>query len=471
MTQTATFPLSTAQPLSYYGLHGGSREAGATNSSELPDFETWLFTKAQTEDGKFPDWPYLHEYARALASGRDLIVLKRRQILISWVTAAYWHYRASREAYCHGAVVSSGKTASSKQGRRIAIVAQRDGYDVHGVDLIKYPNGSEISILPSTEHAGVGESLKLGVHFDEFGFHRYAQSNLDTIRPAVSNSGGQTIITSTSNPLMGASGPFYEMWRDASDDERLFYGRWVRPDQGQEFIDAEMRRPGMSTPVMNAYYPVTPEDAFIAHAGLVFPEFSRTIVESYPKTSWKDCKYRVVGADPGGGDATAMLMVGVNQDETCVQVYAPEYYQHGGSSIDEYKHFFDSANAVGKVQAFPIGETGGSTIVTTLRRMGVPAEKAELKPDDNREWIRWLLEWGLLKIDPRCENLLREFELWRWRPGTDEWTKETYMTNVGGKRHHDLLDCLGYSCARVIRQLRASRPVLQATAAERNKVR
>jgi hypothetical protein len=155
-----------------------------------------------------------------------------------------------------------------------------------------------------------------------------------------------------------------------------------------------------------------------------------------------------------------MLLVGVSQDESCVQVYAPSYYKAGGTSVDEYASFYSKAHKAGPVQAFVIGETGGNTIVTSLRQMGIRAEKAELKPDENKEWVRWLLENGLLRVDPSLTELIEEFRLWRWKPTTDEWTRETYMTNVGGKRHHDLMDCLGYAAARIIRQLRGARPMV-----------
>jgi hypothetical protein len=470
-----TMMRSYSLPLSFcVTLTGNSGPAG-TSSSALPDpaeFETWLFDSAQTELGSFPDWPFLRDYARALIAGRkgllpdengelvgrDLTVLKRRQILISWVTAAWFHWTSANYPYDHGAVISSGKTASSKQGRRIRLIAEKDGYHGLGVDLLKYPNGSELTIFPSTESAAIGESLKK-LHFDEFAFHRYAQQNLDSARPSVSNSNGQIIVTSTANPFMGNAGPFVDVWRATPKGQQRFYGRHVRPDQGPEFFAGEAKRPGMTVPVMNAFYPEEPEDAFVAHRGLVLPEFNETHIGA-PKQKWAECKYRVMGADPGGGDHTAMLLVGVSQDESCVQVYAPSYYKAGGTSVDEYASFYSKAHKAGPVQAFVIGETGGNTIVTSLRRMNVRAEKAELKPDENKEWVRWLLENNLLRVDPSLTELIEEFRLWRWKPGTDEWTRETYMTNVGGKRHHDLMDCLGYAVARIIRQLRAARPMV-----------
>jgi len=443
----------------------------------LPDpseFEKWLFTEAKTEDGKFPDWPFLRDYAKALIAGRkgllpdqdgemtghDLIVLKRRQILISWVTAAWFHWTTKNYPFDHGAVISSGKTTSSKQGRRIRVIAENDGLTGLGVDVMKYPLGGEITIHPSTQFAALGDSLKK-LHFDEFSFHRYARPNLDAARPAVSNSRGQIVITSTSNPLMGNTGAFVEEWESAPEGSKRFYGRDCRPDQPIDgaWFTAERKR--YSGPTFNVYYPENPEDAFIAHEGLVFPEFDVNIHVGKPLQDWRECKYRILAADPGGGDATAMLAIGIPHDESSVQVYGPEYYKHGGSSIDEYTEFHSRWQKKGKVQAFVIGETGGATIITTLRRMGLPAERAELKPDNNREWIRWLLENKLLRVDPSCENLIKEFKLWRWKPGTDEWTRETFMTSVGGRRHHDLLDTIGYGCARVVRQLGAARPQIQ----------
>src|SRR5688572_24495908 len=67
----------------------GEEPAPAQSASRVPSlaFSEWLFTKARTEQGPFPDWQYLRDFARALETGQDIIVLKRRQILISWVTA------------------------------------------------------------------------------------------------------------------------------------------------------------------------------------------------------------------------------------------------------------------------------------------------------------------------------------------------------------------------------------------------
>lgn len=453
--RSTTMPLSL--PVTSWLLPDGARRPAKAGAGSEPDsFETWLFTRAQTEHGPFPDWPYLHDYARALESGRDLVVLKRRQILISWVTAAWFHYRASRNPYHHCAVISAGKVAASKQGRRIVVVANRDGYPVHGVDLIKYPNGSEITVFPSTEHAAVGESLR-HLHMDEFAFHPYAMSNLNTARPAVSNSGGQIIITSTANPSMGASGPFVDVWADAADDNRLFYGRWVRPDQGAEFFASEANQPGMSDKVMAAYYPEYATDAFIASEGLVHPEGAGPYTRE-AAVSWGACKWRVVGIDPGGGDPTAIVPLGVTEREHMHQY--GEFYRRGDVDLDAILTYLGQLNNEAPIDRIFVGETGGNILVNTLRRNGYPAFKADMRRE-GIETVKWVMQQGRLTISPRCKNSLAEFRNYRWAENRDMTTGERYATSRVVDHHADAMDARRYAIMGVIRGLPAgsSRPV------------
>lgn len=428
-----------------------------TKPSALPeDFETWLFTKARTELGGFPDWPYLREYARALASGIDVISLKRRQILISWVTAAYFHFEASRKPYHHGAVVSAGKTASAKQGRRIVTVARHDGYDVSGVDLIRYPSGSEITVLPSTHHAGVGESLPLGLHADELAFHPYAEENLATIQPAVSNSGGQTIITSTSNPEMGAAGAFPKIWAATPEGPgKLFYGRYVRPDQGPtaDFWAKERSKPVNAGANFDAFYPITPEDAFTARAGLVY-ELDREMIQR-SQTRWNECTWRVVGIDLGGGDGdpTAITPIGVTRstrvvrpsDENIASLYALQVEAHqyaenkGARGVGDIDAYLKTLGGPTNIDIVSVAETGGETVVSTLQRLGYNAVRHKAVRADIDTHIRWWFDSGLFTMDPSCEVSIAEFGVYRWKTARNQ-LGEKYETSTPDWTHGDFMD-------------------------------
>lgn len=468
-------------PLSFYGIHGGRKSEADTNSSALPEaFTDWLFTKARTEVGPFPDWPYLREYAEALESGEDIICLKRRQILISWVTAAWFHFQASRNPYHHGAIVSAGKDPAKKQARRIVFVARADGYDVSGTDLIKYPSGSELTILPSTQHAGVGESLPLGLHADELAFHPYAKENLATIQPAVSNSGGQTIITSTSNPEMGAVGPFHDIWMATPEGPgKLFYGRYVRPDQLEDspFWAAEQAKPVNAGGNFSAFYPLTPEQAFLSRAGLVY-ELNHELTIRERRTDWFDCAWRVVGIDLGGGDGdpTAITPMGLTRSTsivrpsfeamehiTSLQVEVHQYAEHGGKrmGIGEIDAYLKRIGGPTKLDLISVAETGGETVTTTLQRMGYNAVRHKAVRSDIDTHIRWWYDSGLCTIDPQCTTSIREFGVYRWKKARNQ-LGEQYETSTPDWTHGDYMDARRAALMAILNGLptQTSKPVV-----------
>lgn len=421
-------------------------------------FVGWLFSVARTEEGGFPDWGYVREYAESLAAGGDLVVLKRRQILVSWVTAAYVHYMASRNAYWHAAVVSAGKMASAKQGRRIVSVARADGYVVQGVDLIKYPNGSEVSILPSTEHAGVGETLRF-VHFDEFGFHPYGKENMDTIRPAVSNAKGQIVVTSTSNPSMGESGAFYEMWVGSKEEQRRFYGRWVRPDQGGDFIEEEAAKPGQSAATMAAYYPESPDDAFVSHSGLVFGEDHDGVLLFHPQQNvglsqwkWEESKWRLGSVDPGGtgamSDPTGIVTWGVASDERCYQ-YGEKLW-HGNPGSLEIGAWLLERHRVAPFDFITVDPSAPTTIVD-LQKMGLPAIGANNDRTTGMAQLAWLFKSRRLVVSPDCEETLHHLRTYWHSERKDRSSRASNMVTVTPKDHHaELVDCNRYNAMRLM---------------------
>lgn len=405
----------------------------------------------RTPQGPFPDWPYILDLARALESRDDILVLKRRQILVSWMVAAWMHHYMKAHPYAHGAVISAGKVAAARQGWRIVTLARLDGYDIRGKEMITYPNGADITIFPSTEHAGVGESLDIA-HFDEFDFHPYGRQNLATITPAVSNSGGQIIMTSTANPELGSAGPFAEAWDGEDDATRLFLGKWVRPDQGPEspFWEKERRRAGMTEIVMQAYYPETAEQAFVTPTGLVYPQFGEAHRRHGDPLPWEQCIARYAGYDLGGGDPTAQLAVGVyrNRDgQPRAHVFGEFYKTNGAPSPQElwlwqqeWHHKAPLASVEGD------SAPGGAVVAEGIRALF--DRKVQVRTEQSGRFeglsnVAQFLEEGWLTVNvDACPNLVREFGTYRWLTRVDPNSKDRYATATPHDHHGDALDTL-----------------------------
>lgn len=203
---------------------------------------------------------------------------------------------------------------------------------------------------------------------------------------------------------------------------------------------------------------------------LVYPQFSAYRHVKPAPCSWEECKWRVMAIDPGGGDPTAIYAIGVSVDER-VHVYAPEFYQRGGVSTSDMASWIQRFESVGKVQRVVVGETGGSTIVTGLRQLGIRAVQAEMHRDEGKENVRFLLDNDRLTVDSKCEEMIAEFGLYRWRLKKDPYEADMYMTSMAGERHGDAMDALRYGVAAVITSLRGARPHVVEQRRERASVR
>ena len=427
-------------------------EKARRRATDTP-FPTWLRT-ARTEEGPFPDWPFVWDYAEHLASGSDIVVLKRRQILISWITAAYFHWFASRHPGRHLAVISSGDRYAKKQGRRIVSVARADGYDVSGTERIEYPNGSDISIFPSTEHAAIGDTLH-AAHLDEFADHPYAAEGLAAITPGLSGGHGQLIITSTTHVGIGRFGPFWEAWSGDSSARKVAYLRGVRPDQNDDWYEAESHKPGMTAAAMAAYYPRTAEEAWSSPSGLVYGEdsdgiaiFDKRLNLAPAPAAWAECKWRVASVDPGGRDPTAVLALGVTADER-YHVYGLRYERGpvGAIPIHEYLSRLHERGSLHAVFVDP----SQASLIATLAGMGWPACAAPNAKLDGIGHVASLLRERRLTVDPSLTAWTREVETYWWDERKDMATGGTALaTKTPAEHHADAMDATRYAVMGVL---------------------
>ena len=285
-------------------------------------------------------------------------------------------------------------------------------------------------------------------------------------RPTLARHQGRAVFFST--PRRG--GGFQKLYEigQGIDPE---WQSWTIDTSANPFIapeEIEAMRRGMSK---QRFAQEVMADFEAADSELVYPQFSlRRHVKPAP-CSWAECKWRVVAVDPGGGDPTAIYAVGVSHDER-VHVYAPEFYKRGNHAIPDIAEWIHRFDAVGHVQRVVVGETGGGFVVETLRRLKLPAVRAEMDAKHGKENVSFLLDNDRLTVDPKCEEMIAEFGLYRWRIKSDPFEGDTYMTSMTGERHADAMDALRYASAAIVGNLRGARPmVVEQARQQRSAVR
>ena len=153
---------------------------------------------------KYELWGHLVKLMEAVYNNPLVIVIKSKQIGVSWtlaLLALQWCYRGGSNVI----EMSSGeRTAIDLLGKSKFIDSHLPKYlqqkRVHdGSFLLGFSNHSRIHTLPSTKDAGLGETGSL-VIIDENEFHDYARENYANIKPTVDRTGAHMVIVSTIDP-------------------------------------------------------------------------------------------------------------------------------------------------------------------------------------------------------------------------------------------------------------------------------
>ena len=269
------------------------------------------------------------------------------------------------------------------------------------------------------------------------------------VRPTLADLEGDAWFLST--PRRGSG--FEELFNRGGSAEWPDWVSWEQPTHNNPFIkpkEIEAMREEMSD---QTYASEVLAQFEASESDLVYPEFDRLVHVKTQTTAWSDCKWRVVGIDPGGGDPTAIVPLGVDAREHIHQY--GEFYRRGDVSIETIAEELGRYNTAGRLNIVVVGETGGNIITNTLRAMGFPAVKAEMGRKEGLEVVRMLLQRGRLTIDPDCRNSIAEFNGYRWDKRRDQETGERYATSTPADHHADAMDARRYAAMAVITQMRA----------------
>jgi len=216
-------------------------------------------------------WPAQRALLADVEHERLLLILKARQLGISWLVcaAALW-----RCLYQPGRVVlafSKGQDEANELLRRISVMYARLPPDLRAAlpavtkentEEIAWANGSRIKSMPATRSAGRTFTASLAI-LDEAAFMNYATELYTAMKPTI-DAGGQLIVLSTAN---GRANLFADLCARAQAGTGRFAFRFLpwqaRPDRDAAWY-AATEADAVDSAHMRQEYPATPEEAFEA---------------------------------------------------------------------------------------------------------------------------------------------------------------------------------------------------------------
>lgn len=216
-------------------------------------------------------WPAQADLLAAMHGERLLLILKARQLGISWLACAYALWLC---LYHPGRLVlmfSIGQDEANEMMRRVHVMYWRLKPSLQALlpVLVKdnteemvWGNGSRIQSLPARRTAGSGYTASL-VIMDEFAKNERAREIYTAVKPTI-DGGGKMLILSSAH---GAGNLFHELVTKAQQGLGRFAFRFLdwraRPGRDDAWY-TEVAADAVSDGHMKQEYPATPDEAFEA---------------------------------------------------------------------------------------------------------------------------------------------------------------------------------------------------------------
>jgi len=347
---------------------------------------------------RFKLWDEQRDVVEKMVSDRLLIVLKARQLGLTWLALAFAvHELIFKHGFSVVALSKREDPDAKELTRRIEfmlrylpkwLIREHRGKDKNWggltwesttFSITVYHPGKESSVFQSmTSAPDSGRSFTANlVILDEWCFQQFAEEIWSAAYPTINRpTGGKVFGLST-----GKRGTLFEtLWNKAVRKENtftpIFLPWWVDPRRTREWYE-QTKRDLPNT--YRAEYPSTPEEAFMVGEGAFFPQWDIDI-HMINEPMWYPPDYcQIVGSYDAGYGSNA-----------CFKWYA----------------VFPDGRAIGFREYYPRQVTDGEQAKTIL--------KMSMKPDGNPENL------GLIPADPSC---------WNKQSGTGESTAEVFLKN------------------------------------------
>jgi hypothetical protein len=251
----------------------------------------------------FKLWPGQAKVAPKLFLALYLLILKARQLGLTWLVAAYALWRAIFHFEELIVIISAREDLAIEFLDRIKFIFDRlpafmkptvmkrtttelhfgiETKDIKGNIKIGGLN-SVIKSIASTPDAGQSKTISLLI-LDESALNRYCKEIWSAAKPTLEHAGGQAIIISNPSkdkPGWGWTRDLYiDSMKGLNEFDRLFLNWECVPGRGEGFL-ASQKRAGLDDADISMQYPTTETEAIEALGGNYFGDTTKRF-EAFP---------------------------------------------------------------------------------------------------------------------------------------------------------------------------------------------
>lgn len=240
-----------------------------------PNLNDWIERDVTIEEPQgdsvsiipFHLWPAQHDALATIQAAPQVIILKARQLGISWLVIAYALWMCLYHSGKTVMVFSKDQSSANEMVRRAKGIFNRlkskpTDLTVDNVTTIGWSNGSRIMSFAATEDAGSSFTASLTI-IDEFAKMHFASELYTSVKPTISD-GGKMIIVSTAK---GEDNPFHQLWNAAlkglNSFKPIFLPWQSRPTRTAAWYATEEAN-AISPAHHKQEYPGTPDEAFVS---------------------------------------------------------------------------------------------------------------------------------------------------------------------------------------------------------------
>lgn len=229
----------------------------------------------------FQFWPAQCDVAALMERERLLIILKARQLGITWEACLFALRLCTLWPGQPVLALSRGQLEADELVHRISVMHHEHADQAQTLPrLVKdntadleWDNGSTVVSLAATKNAGRSLTAAL-VILDEWAFMAWPRETLAAVKPTI-DAGGKLWIISSADGLGSA---YHQHWQAAENGTNgytpVFLPWTARPDRGPGWRDVKLAESGGDTTTVYREYPANAIEAFTHAAGIVYELWS-----------------------------------------------------------------------------------------------------------------------------------------------------------------------------------------------------